>query len=628
MDKNSIIGFVLLGMLVIAYTYFNAPTAEQMEQMKRKQDSLNLVQKNKQTKNNSNSFDSNKRQQDFNSQNDRTVQNKKARKQIAQTGKFFGGFKKGKEKIVSLQNSKIKLDFTTKGGRIKKAELNEFKTWDKKPLILLDGQDNKFNYQFSIGSYIVNTQDLYFNVSKSGKNYVQFIANADSQSYILQTYTLKENDFLIDYNVEFVGFDNIIPPNQNMISLQWQSELIQQEKVYANEAMMTSVFYENVENDVDYCDCNKSDNERIGESMNWISFKQQFFNQSLLPKQDFESAKIEIKQYEEDEEFTVANKYKGLKTAKADINISYSRSNTFAYPMAMYLGPNNYSRLKTFDSNFYKIIPLGNSIFGWMNRNFIIPIFNFLNKYIGNYGLIIIVLTLIIKLLLFPLTFKTYQSSAKMKLLKPDIEAINQKHEKDKQKAQLETMSLYRKAGVNPAGGCLPTLLQMPILFAMYRFFPSSIELRQQSFLWASDLSTYDSIFNLPFEIPLYGAHVSLFTLLMTVSNFFYMRMNQQMTPTTNEAMAAQMKMMQYFMPIMFLGIFNKLAAALTFYFFLSNVISYLQQYVIKNYFIDEGALKKQIAANKLKTPKKSKWQQRLENMQKTQMEMQKKRKK
>jgi len=317
-----------------------------------------------------------------------------------------------------------------------------------------------------------------------------------------------------------------------------------------------------------------------------------------------------------------------LKWAKADLRIPFQHMPDYHFPMQMYIGPNDYSLLSAYDLNMEKMIPLGKNVFRFFNVWLIIPIFKFLNNYIASYGIIILILTVLIKLLLFPLTYKTYQSSAKMNLLKDDIKQINEKYEKDKQKAQMETMKLYRSAGVNPAGGCLPTLLQMPILFAMYRFFPASIELRQESFLWADDLSTYDSIMQLPFNIPIYGDHVSLFTLLMTVSSFLYMRVNSQMTPATNEAMAAQMKIMQNFMPIMFLGIFNKLAAALTFYFFLSNMFTYLQQFIIKKFFIDDEKLKLQIAKNKTKKVKKSKFQQRLEDLQKQSADLQKQRNK
>ncbi len=423
---------------------------------------------------------------------------------------------------------------------------------------------------------------------------------------------------MLDYDVQFVGFDNdMLNSSNRIIQLNWKSIMRAHEKEAKSEIPMSSVFYRDEADEVDYCNCNKDDETDV-TGVKWVGFKQQFFNQTLIADDKFERGDFEVKMGPENAQDTI-------KIASANLEIEYfAGKDQFNIPMQMYLGPNDFSLLKSYDLDLDRMVPLGGNIFRFINARVIIPLFNFLNGFIPNYGIIILILTLLIKLVLFPLTYRTYKSSAKMNLLKDDIKAINEKHSKDRQKAQMETMALYRKAGVNPAGGCLPTLLQMPILFAMYRFFPASIELRQQPFLWAEDLSTYDSIMQLPFNIPFYGDHVSLFTLMMTVSSFLYMRMNQQMTPQTNEAMASQMKIMQYAMPVMFLGIFNSLSAALTYYFFLSNIITYIQQYVIKKFFINEDKLKAQIAANKKKPVKKSNFQKRLEDMQRQSQELQK----
>ena len=311
-----------------------------------------------------------------------------------------------------------------------------------------------------------------------------------------------------------------------------------------------------------------------------------------------------------------------VKTLSATFSLPYDRKPSQSYGMRFYFGPNHYQTLKKIDDlNLEKLIPLGWGIFGWVNRFLVIPTFNFLDSFNINYGIIILLLTILVRILILPLTYGSFKSQAKMKVLAPEMAEINEKFKDDAMKKQQEVMSLYRKAGVNPLGGCIPGLLQLPILIAMFRFFPSSIELRQQSFLWATDLSTYDSILNLPFTIPFYGDHVSLFTLLMTVSTLIYTRMNMQMTAATNP----QMKWMMYLMPIMFLGFFNNYSAGLSYYYFLSNIIGFGQQYLFKA-FLDENKIHAQIQENKKKPVKKSSFQQRLEQMSKEKGQLPKKR--
>jgi len=634
MDKNTLIGFVLIGLLTIGYMWYIAPSTEQIEATKRKQDSIELVKQrqiaNQNNQNSQNNFN-NTNGKDANQNNPQITNNvdtssnnntNQVNNQTANIGGFFTNHVSGSNQIQVLENDLVKLDISTEGGRISKAELKNFKTYEGEPLVLMDGPQNSFNYQFFINNLQVNTQNLFFTIENATATEVQLKASANANSHIIQTYTLKDGDYMVDYDIQFVGFDKILSRSVNDINLNWATELRRQEKVPYNESIVSSIFYQDSEEDVDYCSCTKTDEQEIQSSLKWVGFKQQFFNQTLIADSYFNAGKMAVRVPEDLEKSNI------LKWTKADLSIPFEHTANFSFPMQMYIGPNDYGILAERDLNLEKMIPLGKSVFRFFNVWLIIPLFKFLNNYIASYGIIILILTILIKLLLFPLTYKTYQSSAKMNLLKDDIKLINEKHEKDKQKAQMETMKLYRSAGVNPAGGCLPTMLQMPILFAMYRFFPASIELRQQSFLWADDLSTYDSIMQLPFNIPIYGDHVSLFTLLMTLSSFLYMRVNSQMTPATNEAMAAQMKIMQNFMPIMFLGIFNKLAAALTFYFFLSNMFTYLQQWVIKKFFIDEEKLKVKIAQNKTKKVKKSKFQKRLEDLQKQSAEIQKQRNK
>jgi YidC/Oxa1 family membrane protein insertase len=380
--------------------------------------------------------------------------------------------------------------------------------------------------------------------------------------------------------------------------------------------MYTGIQYQySADKEVDYLSFTSDDEEKINARLNWVAFKQQFFSAIIIAKDGFEKPTNLVSEKNE--------KSKYIKDLSAQFELPYLHKTNEQLNFQFYFGPNHYKTLKAYNSGFEELIPLGWGIFGWVNQYIIINIFDFLSKYMSNYGLIILLLTIIIKLALSPFTYKAYLSQAKMKVLKPEIDKITEKHKKkDPMKSQQETMALYRKAGVNPMGGCLPMLFQFPILIAMFRFFPASIELRQKSFLWADDLSSYDSIMSLPWDIPFYGDHVSLFTLLMTVSTIMYTRMNSQSMGGQME----QMKWIMYLMPIMFLGFFNNYAAALSYYYFLANIFTFSQQYFMKR-FIDEDALLAQLEANKKKPEKpKSKFQKKLENMQRKQEQQMKKR--
>jgi len=505
MDRSSLTGFILICLLSLVYFWYTAPTQEQIEAARQKQDSIAQLNKtNTPPTNNQNTI--NPIQNEGVSPNNISTAENTNEVKAKNYGTFFQQASSGTVQQNTLENDLIKIDFSSQGGRVDKVELKNFKTFEKEPLILLDSDFDEFGYEFFVNNYLVKTNDLFFTVEEQTANSITYKANADAESYILQKYTLRDDEYMMDYDVQFVGMDNIIPPNNSYINLKWKALLRKQEKLRDGygEMPMTSIFYKDNEDEVEYCDCGKTDEESLQSNIKWVGFKQQFFNQTLVAKDNFSGGKLEIIVPEKE------NIKDTLKYAHADLTIPYQQESNLNFPMQMYYGPNDFSILKSYDLEMQEMIPLGGSIFRWFNQWMIIPIFNFLNKYIASYGIIILILTLLIKALLFPLTYKTYQSAAKMNLLKPDIAAINEKYkDKDKQKAQMETMQLYRKAGVNPAGGCLPTLLQMPILFAMYRFFPASIELRQESFLWADDLSTYDSIFELPFHIPLYGDHVS-----------------------------------------------------------------------------------------------------------------------
>ena len=425
-------------------------------------------------------------------------------------------------------------------------------------------------------------------------------------AYIQYTYTIHPDRYLMDVSLRMNDMEEHRTDN---VQLNWMIKSPQQEQNRQNEQNYSSLYYRYFEGDVEKFKLrSKKELQDVNETtkIHWVAYKDQFFSSVLIAdKLPFEGGYMAYERLPES--------HKNLARFSAELPIPYDRTNDFVLPMHFYFGPNNFKALKRIGFHLQDLVTIGGSVIRWINAFVIIPIFNFLGNFISNYGLIILLLTLIIKLALLPLTYKSYMSQAKMRALKPEIEEINAKIPKDKaMERQQATMALYKKAGVNPMGGCLPMLLQMPILYAMFRFFPTSIELRQQSFLWAHDLSTYDSILHLPFTIPMYGDHVSLFTLLMTVSTILSMRMNSATTGT--ESAMPGMKGMMYVMPVMFMLILNNFSAGLTYYYFLANLIT-LGQNVIFKQFVDEEELRRKLHARKAKPGKKSGFQKRLEDM-------------
>ena len=520
---------------------------------------------------------------------------------------IFKQKKNTETQIKFLENEKIKISISSLGGKINSVILKEFTTHDSLPLDLFVADSSKFNLQF-FSNEIVNTSELNF-IAIEELNSIKMRLMIDSLNYFEYIYSLTEDDYLIDFDINIIGMENIISKNVNYMNLQWEMSAPQTEKSKSNQEMYTGVQYQyNSNNEVDYLSFNSSDEDKINSKLNWVAFKQQFFSAILIAKDGFQKPTIlSSKKYEKSEH---------IKKMSASFELPFNHKSEEQLNFQFYFGPNHYKTLKSYGKSFEELIPLGWGIFGWVNQYVVINIFDFLNKYFTNYGIIILLLTIIIKLVLSPFTYKAYLSQAKMKVLKPEIDKLNDKFKgkKDPMKVQQETMNLYRKAGVNPMGGCLPMLFQFPILIAMFRFFPASIELRQKSFLWADDLSSYDSIMSLPFEIPFYGDHVSLFTLLMTISTLMYTRMNTSMAT----GQMAQMKWMMYLMPIMFLGFFNNYAAGLSYYYFLANMITFSQQFLMKK-MIDENAILAQIEKNKKNPKKKSSFQKKLEELQKRQ---------
>ncbi len=601
MDRNTVIGLSLIGLIIIAYSIYTQPGPEEIKALQHRRDSIEKVEQLKQAS-------AVKIQQ--------AMPVDTAIAPLSDTAKMaiekeklgdFSSWAEGTEQLLTIQNDLLKVVVTSKGGKIKHAELKGYKTWEGKPLQLLKSDSSGFNLSFSAQNRIINTSDLYFTSPPitGADSTVRLRLQVTDQKYIEYVYSLPKNSFLLNFSINVVGMEDLIANNASYLNVDWKDDVTSNEKSIENERIATTVYYRFSDEDIDFLSESSDEKESLKTRVKWIAFKQQFFTTALIADNSFDSPIVET--------ITDKDSKTSVKKLLASFSLPYDRKNQQSYGMRFYLGPNHYQTLKKIeDLNLEKTIPLGWGIFGWVNRFLVIPTFNFLDSFNINYGIIILILTFLVRIILLPLTYGSFKSQAKMKVLQPEMNELNEKFKDDPMKKQQELMGLYKKAGVNPLGGCIPGLLQLPILIAMFRFFPSSIELRQQSFLWAHDLSTYDSILDLGFKIPFYGSHVSLFTLLMTVSTLIYTKVNMQMTTATNP----QMKWMMYLMPIMFLGFFNNYSAGLSYYYFLSNMMGFGQQYLFKA-FIDEDKIHAQIQENKKKPVKKSSFQQRLEQMSK-----------
>ncbi len=533
----------------------------------------------------------------------------------------FGSYAKhgsGDSKEFKLKNNLIELTFSNKGGRITQAVLSNYKKLYKNeereevkiPLLLLEDEKNKFEYWLPLNqvpSGKLNTADLYFDVEQSSDE-VKFKVTGTDGSYFEQSYVLKPNSYIVDYSISFNGLDT----RDNSFKLLWENYL---DKIEINtdfEKYYSTLYFKEVEEDVDYCNCRSDAVEELqSKSIKWVSASNQFFNTALIAEHHFQNTRLETVMLDTDTG-------DDLKKLVTDIGIPFSGTpGGETVNMQMYIGPNDFQLLRSLDQTMEDIIPFGRSIFGSINRWIIRPIFDFLSGFVGSMGIVILILTLIVKLALYPLTYKMLHSQTKMSVLKPEMASLKEKHKDEPQKAQMETMKIYREFGVNPLGGCMPMVLQMPIWFALYRFFPASIEFRQASFLWATDLSSYDVFFNLPWDIPFYGAHVSLFTLLWAGTTLIYTYYNSKIMDMN--AINPMMKYMQYFMPLMFLFFFNNYASGLTCYLMFSNIINIGQTLGTKNLLFNEERIKEELYAKKKKPKKKSKFQARLEQAMKDQ---------
>ena len=604
MDKNTVIGLVIIFLILIGFSYLNRPSEEQVREMQR-QDSIARVEKQK--------------------MEIATVQ-RQLEMEAAANGNA-AGIKRDSvfmqdslaEQLYTLENDKIKLNISTRGGRITIVDLKEYRTHDSLPLVLWKEKESVLGMNFYAQNKEINTENFLFVPSTTtttlyAKEQAQTLTMrlyADSTKYIEYQYSLAPDSYMVDFNIITHNMGDVIASNSSFLTLNWGVNMPQLEKSKDFENRYTGIYYKFFEDDVEHMSLTSDEEETLTTKVQWIDFKQQFFSSILIAKTPFSDVTLISKN---------SQKSEYLKDAYAEIPLPYNGKTNEQYNMQFYFGPNSYNVLKEYgnDIDLPDVINMGWKWIAWFNKYFVIPIFNFLqNNTTLNYGIIILLLTLIIKIILFPLTYKSYMSQARMRVLKPQVDEISKKYPADKaMEKQQAIMKLYRQAGVNPMGGCLPMLIQMPILIALFYFFPGAIELRQQGFLWATDLASYDSIATLPFTIPFYGNHVSLFCLLMTATNIIYMIMNNRNQPQNDQMKG--MQTMMYIMPVMFLFIFNSYSSGLSYYYFIATLITILQTWIIRK-FVDDQKLLKQIEIAKTKPMKKSKFQQRLEEMQKEQ---------
>jgi YidC/Oxa1 family membrane protein insertase len=620
MDKKSIIGLLLIGGILIGWMFLNKPSQQELAQQLQQHQLDSTLQYNQAAK----------------TKADIVAKTVKASSSIANgligangvindsakaiiKKQIYGDFadaSSGENKITTLENDVMKVNISNKGGRIISVELKKYKTYDGKPLLLFDKDSSTQNIQFKAYSKAFATDSLYFipegdkftvTGANSSKSLAMRLYAGDKSKYIEYVYSLTGDEYMMGFRINTIGMQDIIAPADNALTLNWQMKIPTQEQNHQTQQMASTICYKYSDEGYEKISEGSDEKKSLNPNVKWLGFKQQFFTSVIIADNVFD------KQTEVE---TVAEKgsTKYIKNYIASLSIPYNHQKTETFGMRMYFGPNHYQTLKKYDIELEKQISLGWKIFGWLNRFLTIPIFNFLSGFNLNYGIIILILTVILKLLLLPIAYKTVLSSAKMRVLKPEIDELNEKYKNDEPiKKQQATMALYKQAGVNPMAGCIPVLLQMPILIALFNFFPASIELRQQGFLWAHDLSTYDSVYNFGFSVPWYGDHVSLFALLMTISTLLYTWSNSQLMGTSNQMPG--MKWMMYLMPILFLGFMNKYSAGLSWYYFLANMITFGQTWAMQKFAIDHDALHLKIQENKKKPVTASKFQQRLEQM-------------
>lgn len=621
MDKNSIIGTILIAIILGVWVYMTTPTQEELARQKQIRDSIALAESNK-IKKAETTTDTVGSKTNVNLSISTIKKDSIIEMEKQNFYKDFYPAIKGEEKFFILENDKLKITFTNKGGRIKQVELKEYHRYNQREYLKLF-YDDSTTYALSIDAYeksrIFSSDSFYFNVPILQKDKIVFRLNTTKNGkYIDFIYQLKQGDYTVKFDIQLNGLENIISSNVDELFFRWKCLMPSQEKHIIKEKEVATIYYKYTEDAPDYLNPKSDEEKNINEMpIKWVCFKQQFFNSTIIADKEFskEGSFIKLRTKEEDT-FIV-------KATEAELGIPFLHQSRESFGMTFFFGPNHYSLLKNYDSwELEKIIPTGWWIFKYINTGLVIPIFNWLKGKL-NFGLILIILNIVIKIILFPIFYKNYMSGAKMRALKPEIDKINEKYgpNGDPVKKQQEMMALYQRAKVNPMTGCLLLLIQFPILIALFNFVPAAIELRQESFLWADDLSTYDSIWDfgkIPIIYSIYGDHVSLFALLMFISTIIYTWLNNEMfSPQQNQQLPG-MKFMMYFMPVVFLAVMNNYSAGLSWYYFTANILTFGQTYLVR-YFIKDEKIRAEIEANLKKPIKVSGFQKRLQEMMKQQ---------
>lgn len=499
--------------------------------------------------------------------------------------------------VLTLSNDKMEIAFTTKGAQPYSVKLLDYVKYDSSSLYLIPPQASEFNVNVFAGES-VDTKEFVFDVAEVSDSSIVMRLPFAQGGYIQQKYVLSQGSYMVHNELSFVGMDSVIPSRVSSVDLNWKTVVPRLEKGYKNEKQYSKIdYYVPGEKSPEDMGNGKNESKRLDAKFDWVAFQQQFFSSILTAPEGFESGEFGVEYFPEDD----VERNLMTCSAHARAGVDMMKAGDKVIPFDFYFGPNHYHTLKSYDRKYEKIIPLGGWLVGWISRFIIIPCFDLLGRFISNYGLIILIMTILLKIVISPLTIKSYMSSAKMSALKPEMDKINEKYPKqeDAMKKQQATMELYQRAGVKPLGGCLPMLLQFPILWAMFRFFPASIELRQKSFLWADDLSAYDSIWDFGVNIPLFGDHLSLFALLMAVSMFLYSKMTS--SQMSNDPQMASMKFMSvWLMPIMMLFICNNLSSGLSYYYFISNLLTMLQTFIIKKWVVKPEKILAQVQASRV----------------------------
>ena len=626
MDKKSLIGLGLIAAILGVWLYFSGPSKEQIARNKQIKDSIELVQKKQEVIEAAKLAAIPQATPDTLKQTQSLSDSAKAAL-LTDNYRDFAVATNGKPETFVIENENVKATISNKGGQIEKVELKNYHRSGKTENLVLFDKDST-NFSLKLNAYdrsrIFSTDSFYFkSVKQSASSIILQLQTAKAGSYIEYSYSLKPDDYVVDSEIRFVGMQNIISQTEDQLQLNWSMLYPSQEEYIVKEKKAATVYFKQAINSPDYINPIKDEEKEISEAdVKWVCFKQQFFNSTIIADNVFNKAGSFIKVSSRPESPTI------VKAVKTELGIPYAHTPKEKFSYKFYFGPNHYYTLKKHDWELERIIPMGWSVFSYINKWLVIPLFNWLNFL--NMGLVILILTIVVKIVLLPIAYKTYMSGAKMRVLKPETDALTAKYEKnpDPMKKQQEQMGLYRKAGVNPLSGCIPLLLQFPILIALFNFVPDAIELRQQGFLWASDLSTYDSVWTfgyVPFVNWAYGDHVSLFALLMFVSTIIYTYMNSSMMPQQGSAQMPGMKFMMYFMPVIFLAVMNDYAAGLSWYYFLANMFTFLQNWIIKKIVSDEK-IRAQLEANMKKPAKVSNFQKKLEEMSKQRQQAVKKR--